>query len=143
MGLDNTLAIKGKTLRGNQFLDKTDNYLKHEGQWYEFGYWRKCWNIRSKFLEVFNDRGYDGQGGDLPLKVSDLIEIRNIMKYFLIEENWSKDGNSSIWTWSQSICGIAKCLTNIDFFIEDFMERQADVGDISEEDFELVFEDSY
>ena len=75
MGLDNGLVIKGKTLRGKEVLVEDFDYLEKYNGCYELGYWRKCWNIREKFLEVFSKKDYDGRGGEFTLTVAELYDI--------------------------------------------------------------------
>lgn len=142
MGLDNGILIKGKTLKGKFFLKEHFDNLKTYGNSYEIAYWRKCWNIRDKFLEVFSDKDYDRQGGEIHLDVEELYDVvEHILKYFLIEDNWI-EGNGfvigSIWTWEEQLRNIADIIYNIRKFLELYKEAGLDNND-----FDIIFYDSY
>ena len=140
MGLDNGLMVRAKTIKGARFLEQNYANIKDDcfANSYEFGYWRKCWNIRHKVLNTFKNKGYDGMGGDLILNIADLVTFRDIMKYFLIEENWRNSDYGSIWSWEESISGIAKTIYWITQFLED-----VEYEGLSDTDFEIYFYDSY
>lgn len=149
MGLDNGLRIMPKTLKASRFLEKNFNSLKNEytANTYEFGYWRKCWNIRSAILNTFVDKEYNGEGGDIDLTISDLVTFRDVMKYFLIEEHWHQgDHGGSIWTWEQAIRGIADTIywiTEFLQYVEDGSDDDEFYEDFTDEDFDIYFYDSY
>ena len=142
MGLDNGLIIRAKNAKGDEFLRNMG--VKEEdlnsGK-YEFGYWRKCYNIRRAVLDEFANKGYDGEGGYLDLKISDLYKFRSVMKHFLIENNWVH-GNSftdgSIWEWSTMLPSIGETIRLIDLFYDELQ-----YSDITDEDLEIYFYDSY
>ena len=142
MGLDNALYIKGKTIKGKKFLAEHYNLLEKYGNKYEFFYSRKCWNIRNRFLEVFQDKDYDGQGGEFEIEVAELVDVvEHILKYFLNEKNWNYDGggaNGSIWEWHTMVVKIAESIRVIRLFLEDYEDYE-----LSEDDFEITFIDSY
>jgi len=141
MGLDNGLVIKAKTLNAFNWLKEYYEDIKDKfssnGDEYEFWYGRKDWNVRHKFLEVFRDKGYDGEGGDIVLNIVDLIRARDVFKYFLNEDNWRVDG-TSIWTWEEELRSIAEAI----YWITKFLEDVYDEG-FTDEDFEIWFYDSY
>ena len=148
MGLDNGLRIMPKTLKASRFLEKNFGSLKDEytANTYEFGYWRKCWNIRSAVLEAFGDKEHNSDDEDIDLTISDLVTFRDIMKHFLIEENWYQGGRGSIWTWEQSIRGIANTIywiTEFLQYVEDGSDDDELYEDFTDEDFDIYFYDSY
>ena len=151
MGLDNGLRIKGKTIAGKNFLKEHCNHMKDEDNpiWYEFGYWRKCYCVRDRFLDVFKDKNYDGQGGSFNLNVADLIDVvENVMKFFLEDEDrWNDYGNGfttgSIWEWHIGLRSITDCIYKIREFLIDYEIENEDGEKISDSDFVIEFYDSY
>jgi len=138
MGLDNGLIIKGKTIKGKEYLKKNFSYLRDDDDAtneYELGYWRKCWNIRNRAISA--ELAEDGTSKHLTLE--DLYDfVENVLKYYLNEDNWNRDNSSSIWSWDVGLKSIANCIFNIRRLLEDY-----DYGDISNEDFDIYFYDSY
>ena len=66
------------------------------------------------------------------------------MKYFLIEDHWYDDGGSSIWSWHESIGGIANCIYSIREFLADLQyENEGLDKPLNDEDFTIFFYDSY
>lgn len=150
MGLDNGLRIKGKTIAGKNFLNEHCKHMKDmDSAWFDFGYWRKCWSVRDRFIEVFDDKGYDGRGGSFNLTVAELIDVvENVMKFFLEDENrWNEYGNGfttgSIWEWHIGLRSITDCIYNIREFLMDYQIENEDGEKISDADFEIEFYDSY
>jgi len=137
MGLDNGIELKAKTSRGIKYLaENHDFYFYNDDD--DIGYWRKCWNIRRKILNAFNDKDYDGSGGYINLtSVKDLVNMAETLKYFLHEENWDKDG-SSIWDWYIVLPSIAEAIKKLRYLIEDIENE-----DISIDDLNIYFYDSY
>jgi len=136
MGLDNGIVLKAKTSRGIEYLAENHSfYFYDSGD--EIGYWRKCWNIRNKVLNAFNDKGYDGDGGYINLtSVEDLVNMAETLKYFLHEENWDED--ESIWEWYIELPPIADAIKKLRCLIEDIENE-----DISIDDLNIYFYDSY
>ena len=143
MGLDNGLRIKGKTIKGKNFLNQYCKEIKDEydPNWYDLGYWRKCWNIRQRFLDVFKDR-YNEDEQEIKFKISDIpIIVNDVLKYFLDENNWNYNNSySQIFDWYEELPSIANAIHNLLFLIED-IERAEDP--ITDEDIEISFYDSY
>jgi hypothetical protein len=144
MGLDNGIIIKGKTPKGVVFLDhfhedygafSKDAFAEAPGV-YEIIYLRKCWNIRNRAadLGLLNDCSYDE---DRVLSVSELNDIVELFKYFLNEDNWYDDGES-IWDWFIMLPTLAEAIRDICFFLREYED-----SDVSEDDFEITFYDSY
>lgn len=138
MGLDNGLIIKPKTPKGEEFLKENFSYLldtfSSEVKC-EFGYWRKCWNIRARFFGYFPpDKANDSYTyftfGDL------IVIIEEVLKYFLDEKNW--DRSNTIWDWEVQLPHIAETIQNLRFFLQEVKEEG-----LSNEDFSIYFYDSY
>jgi hypothetical protein len=139
MGLDNGLIIKPKTERAYNFLKKNFPHLQQNSYYYEFYwefcYYRKCWNIRSRFFE-FN---YAQDEDEQKLAISDLpVVLNKIIKYFLIEDNW--DNNDSIWSYNEIKPSLKRQVHDIQKFL-DLLEKETEK--FSEDDFEIFFYDSY
>lgn len=142
MGLDNGILIKGKTLKGKEFLKEHFDRLEKYGDSYEIAYWRKCYNVRGRFLNTFSNKEYDGGGGDIHLNVEELYDVvEHVMKHFLNEDNWIEGNsfsNGSIWTWTEQLHNTAEIIYNIRKFLEFYKESE-----LSNDDFEIIFYDSY
>ena len=141
MGLDNGIIVKAKTLRGSKFLEKYFSHLDKLDSGYELAYWRKCYNVRSKILERVKN-AYDA--GEFELNTTDLVQVLEVMKYFLDREHWYEDGGS-IWTWEQQLRNTADIIYNITKFLEYIEDGDGDVpeDEVSAEDFEITWYDSY
>lgn len=138
IGLDNGLIIKPKTINGEIFLRENFPELKDKYSSdveYEFGYWRKCWNIRSKFFEYFPSD--DINDTHIYLNIGDLIVvIEKVLKYFLDENNWDRE--ETIWDWEIQLPNIANTIRDLRFFLQDVKDKG-----LSNFDFEIYFYDSY
>lgn len=141
MGLDNGIIVKAKTLRGSRFLEKYFSYLDKLGNGYELAYWRKCYNVRSKILEWVKN-AYDA--GEFELNLTDLVQVLDVMKYFLDKEHWYEEGGS-IWTWEEQLRNIADVIYNVTKFVEYLEDGEGDLpeDEVSAEDFEILWYDSY
>lgn len=146
MGLDNGIIIKAKSDNGLNFLRKNFSDLKaefdDEGKEFEFGYWRKCWNIRSKFLEDFL---YEEENYKIRFSIDDIPEIIETLKFFVKEKNWTY-GNGSIFEWSDELKHLLKVIRDLKFFylgIEEFNLNNENEEKLREDDFEIFFYDSY
>lgn len=141
MGLDNGIRIEPKTEKGKNYLKNHFHYLEDSYGDYEFGYWRKCWNIREKFLDDFI---YDRDQQEIEFKLNDIPAIINTLKYFLNEDNWEYEGKTSwIFNWYEEVASIANAIRNLYLFY-DYVDEGADnEDDVTDEDFEIYFYDSY
>lgn len=141
MGLDNGIIVKAKTLRGSRFLEKYFSHLDKLGNGYELAYWRKCYNVRSKILEWVKN-AYDA--GEFELNLTDLVQVLDVMKYFLDKEHWYEEGGS-IWTWEEQLRNIADVIYNVTKFVEYLEDGEGDLpeDEVSAEDFEILWYDSY
>ena len=146
MGLDNGIIIRGKTAKGINFLTRFhENYGgfsedAYSGPGvYEIIYLRKCWNIRYKALSLglLNDCCDDD--GDRVLSITELNDVVDLFKYFLVEKNWQEDGDS-IWQWHTILPHLAEAIRDIRYFLQEYEDEDFD---LSEEDFEITFYDSY
>ena len=137
MGLDLGLIIKPNTERAYNFLKKNFPSLQwHCFEFYwEFAYWRKCWNIRRRFFEFDYAKDSDEQ----KIAISELpIVLNEVIKYFLIEENW--DERDSIWSYNEIKPLLKRQIHDIQRFL-DLLEKETEK--FSEDDFEIFFYDSY
>lgn len=142
MGLDNGIIIKGRTEKGRRFLENHFHYLQDNiFAGYEFGYWRKCWNIREKFIDDFK---YDKENCEIKFELDDIPAIIDTLKYFLNEDNWDyNDSTSLVFNWYEEIASIANAIRNLYFFY-DYIDVGADnEDDVTDEDFDIYFYDSY
>ena len=89
MGLDNYIYVRGKTVKGAQFLKEhfehiEDDYF-HDGR-YEFNYMRKNWGIRTEILKsIFGgEHDWDDEEWDgcYWFKIKDIERFVNIFSYF-------------------------------------------------------------
>lgn len=137
MGLDNGIIIKPKNEDAEIFLEKNCNHFKEDiysDPTYEPVYWRKCWNLRNAMFE--NGLATDGSHHDL--KIEDLkTVIEKVIKPFLNEDYWNED-NRSIWSWTQMVRQLGQEIFNLRYFIDDVEDE-----DLTDEDFEIYFYDSY
>ena len=140
MGLDSGITIKGKTTAGKLFLEQYfeqnyDNYCDN----YDFGYWRKCWNIRERFYDVFKDRIMNHNNCNLELSIEDLLTFKNdVLIYFLNPDNWVyNSARSTVFSWEEELTSISNSICDIYYFLDSIEENFTD------EDFEIEFYDSY
>lgn len=144
MGLDNGLIMKKKTQKGENFLKIYCSRLEetYAPGCFEFGYWRKCWNIRQRFLDVFKDK-YNNDDYAIYLTIEDIpVIVEKVLKFFLDENNWEYDGHTSqVFTWYEELPSIAQSIRNLMEFYEDW--RADDELKINNEDIEFYFYDSY
>ena len=96
MGLDNGIIIKPKTEKGADFLKKyfkENREIYYSEPSYEFAYFRKCWNIRARFFEIYSElestiANKNTNEYHLSFAIEDIpVLIAKVFKYFLIEEN--------------------------------------------------------
>lgn len=139
MGLDNGIVIRGKTEKGTNYLKNNFSscYDKYIG--FEFGYWRKCWNIRRKFIDDF---GYDTERQEIKFELDDIPLIIETLKYFLNEDNWEYgECYSQIFSWIEELPSIANAMQNLWRFYDN-LDIDPD-NELTDEDFEIYFYDSY
>ena len=138
MGLDNGIIIRGKSERGREYLKgweplRNNWWSKDE---YEFGYWRKCWNVRQRFLDIFDT--YNDEY-EIKLTISDIPTIVNeVLRYFLNEDNWEYEGHcSQVFSWIEELPSIANAMSDLNGFYDDVVDFYTD------DDFDIWFYDSY
>ena len=146
MGLENGIVVIPTTSRGKDFLESfyspelIDDAEWKENPWnveWDFSYWRKCWNIRSKFLQEFNDK-YDEDNQEIIFTLKDIPRLIKVLKYFLNSRNWEADGNS-IWEWHQCLPGIADAI----HYLYVLWDKGYDDERIEDIDITIYFYDSY
>ena len=142
MGLDNGITIRARTEKGKDYLEKYFiNNSRYSIDEYEFGYWRKCWNIRQKFIDDF---GYDEEKQLIIFELDDIPAILNTLKYFLNEDNWEYNGNHSvIFNWYEEVASIANAINDLYTFYANIDVGENNENDVTDEDFEIFFYDSY
>lgn len=144
MGLDNGITIKPKTKKGEEYLERYFHTLKDKYSnktEYEFGYWRRCRNIRAKFIDDFN---YDKEKQKIKFKIEDIPQIIETLKYFLNEDNWEYNGyTSQIFIWIEEVASIANAMHDLYLFYEHIDEGADNEDDVTDEDFEIYFYNSY
>ena len=142
MGLDNGIIIKGKNEFAKSYLEEHFSYLKEYSDAYEFGYWRKCYNIRKRFIDTFN---YDYEKGEIRFTIKDIPKIIEVLKYFLNEDNWimgnAFNNGSCVFGWVEELPSIASAIRDLAFFYND--GYYGDEIELTDEDFEIYFYDSY
>ena len=136
MGLDNGIEIKAKSSRGIKYLAENHNFYFNSDS-NEIGYWRKCWNIRRRVLDAFDDKDYNGDGGYIYLtSVEDLVNMAETLKYFLYEENWEE--GESIWEWYIMLPSVAQAIKRLRYLIENIENEEISIDDLN-----IYFYDSY
>ena len=144
MGLDNYIRVKPKTERGEKFLRE---YMISK----EPGYFRKAWNIRQRFIDVLEDLGYKVDDNYCTsINIADIPDIvDNVLKYFLIEENWEyNDNRSAVFSWEDMIPSIGHCIHDLRSLYNSIISVNNGEDDnfpsgIGDADIELEFIDSY
>lgn len=145
MGLENGIVVVPKTDKGRDFLityypsTTMAETINHENPWKEeceFVYWRKCFNIRNKFVQEFRNE-YDEEKQEIKFSYTDIPRIMRILKYFLEEDNWEENGYS-IWAWHERIIGIAEAIHYFYVLLEGIYSEK-----ICSKDIEIYFYDSY
>lgn len=152
MGLDNGIVIKPKTKKGTDFLENhfSENREKYYSEpTYEFAYFRKCWNIRRRFFDIYDEldsaiaNNHDNEKDySFEFAIEDIpVLVEKVFKYFLEEDNWEYDGIcSQVFSWTEEIGSIAYAIRDLRFFYEDAVESE---DGITDEDIEIYFYDSY
>jgi len=85
---------------------------------YDFGYFRKYWDLRDQVCDILPQ--YDGYGGSVELSKEDLRNIYSVIYKFSKKKYWKEYGNC-IWTFDEAIKNIDQVLLNIEWLI-DFMD---------------------
>ena len=141
MGLDNAIMAKGRTKAGSDYLEMIKNKFNlevYDGE-YEIAYWRKCWNVRSRILDIVKLECDKERSNEYEFffGIEVFEKIADDLKYFLNEDNWENDGNS-IWTWVEMLPCIADQIRVMRVILEDI-----ECGVINAEDLDFRFYDSY
>lgn len=140
MGLDIGITIKGKTEKGKAFLDdfaRINGVDKESDDEYDFGYWRKAWNIRARVYDVFKLKDYSDCDMSMSLEQLKTFEYK-VLRFFLDEKNWEYDGKYFLFSWIETLPSIAVSIQNIHCFLESTTDQK-----LGNEDFVINFYDSY
>lgn len=134
MGLDNGIMIKSKDDK-MIFIPKRYYTWKIEGfKHYEIAYWRKCWGIREKILEILpkeDDEEY--LWGDRLINRDDMKVLIKEMKKFTKRKYWDKYADS-IWTFDEFKSNQRKIIRNLKYMYW-YMKRNPEI--------EVYFYDSF
>ena len=140
IGLDIGIIIKPKTEAAreylkNEFPENRDEYST--GIKYEFGYWRKTWNIRQRVIDVFELPNHDD--ANLTMTLDQLKIFRDeVLEFFLDKDHWVyKNEYSHVFSWEVELVPIANSIRDITLFFEYLDD------DLTDDDFEIRFYDSY
>jgi len=143
MGLDNGIIVQGKNKNVKSMLKERYAYLEESynpGE-YEFGYWRKSWNIRQRFLDVLYFKEQEQEhSGIILLSIEDIpVIVNKVLKYFLVESNWEyRDCSSTAFTWIEQLPSIARSIYDLSSLYEDIKNKG-----ITDDEIEIYFYDSY
>ena len=133
IGLDNGIVIRKKDHSSKIELPSfvKDRWDFSETDQVEIAYWRKCWGIRDRILDVL---GGENDTGHYNITQPQLLEIINKLKKFLHQDYW-EDYAESIWEYDEFIENQVEILINLSW-LSWFMIQEGN-------DIEVYFYDSY
>ena len=140
MGLDLGIVIKPKTEAArkylkNEFASNRDEYST--GITYEFGYWRKTWNIRRRVIDVFELPNHDDANMTMTLDQLKIFKDE-VLEFFLDKDHWEYKGETSlVFSWEVELVPIAMAIRDITLFFEYLDDN------LTDKDFLIQFYDSY
>ncbi len=131
MGLDNGICVK-RTAR----TESIPELSRFEEEWekeyrfnFEVCYWRKCWNVRHRILDVITNPF--GEEYKIHLGIDDIDRITEVLKSFN-KDNWEDEG------W---------CIWEFDEMKDNLKTQIANLGTLKrlmqEHELEVYFYDSY
>ena len=130
MGLDNGIIIKANKEIKAPFWVKLDFFNNLNRTRAEVCYWRKCWGIRNLIIDELNNG--DEDFFEYRLSVSDIHNIRRVLKYFNNRKRWTRFGQS-IWDWDEIKWKLVYQQINL-YWLAQYMEKN---------EVEVYFYDSY
>lgn len=130
MGLDNGIIIKSNKEIKAPFWVKLDFFNNLDRTRAEVCYWRKCWGIRNLIIDELNNG--DEDFFEYRLLVSDIHNIRKVLKYFNNRKRWTRFGHS-IWDWDEIKWKLVYQQMNL-YWLARYMEKN---------EVEVYFYDSY
>lgn len=133
MGLDNGIIIRKKDRSSKIELPSfvTDRWDFSETDQVKIAYWRKCWGVRDRILDVL---GGENNTGHYNITQPQLLEIISKLKKFLHQDYW-EDYAKSIWEYDEFIENQVEILINLSW-LSWFMIQEGN-------DIEVYFYDSY
>ena len=133
IGLDNGIVVRKKDHSSKIELPSfvKDRWDFSETDQVEIAYWRKCWVIRDRILDVL---GGENDTGHYNITQPRLLEIINKLKKFLHQDYW-EDYAESIWEYDEFIENQVEILINLSW-LSWFMIQEGN-------DIEVYFYDSY
>lgn len=104
MGLDNGIIVRHREGRPIYIPRRYYDYVYELGgnSQYEIAYWRKCWGLRDKILDILNIDQSDYDSYDINLDREDIKNIIKLLKKFTKKDYWNKYADS-IWSFDIDI----------------------------------------
>lgn len=148
MGLDNGITLKlRRPLTDNDFYNAENRELILTHNWrkdpepnedgmyeYEICYWRKCWNIRERILDILGgDRGDIGGGIYEDLKSNDIIAIAD--QLFILIYNGAEKWDDSIWEYEEVVARLGEDIARLGWLVRFIAKNPMQ--------YEIEFYDSY
>lgn len=142
MGLDNGIRLIVKHKIDIDDWEIKPDYVRfpfdvdeRKDGWFEYEvcYWRKCWDVRRKILDILAIPNNDGGGIYRIEKPSEIYEIREVLIDFLRKpERWS----DSIWSLDEYMECLAQQIVNLGWLYEYMHEHKG-------KNIKVEFYDSY
>lgn len=94
---------------------------RHKGFEYDICYWRKCWNIREKIIDILH-APQDGGIYEID-KPDQILLIRDVIANFLAHpETWEEGFGGSIWDIFEIAPSLIQNIFNLNW-LYDYMEE--------------------
>lgn len=133
MGLDNGIVLRRKDRQKIElpsFVKDMWESIDTDGA-VELAYWRKCWGIRDRIINLF---GGENDNGHYNIDANKLLEIIKILNKFLHKEYWDEYADS-IWEYDEHIERSVEILINLSWLSWYMLKEQDNI--------EVYFYDSY
>lgn len=99
MGLDNGIMLHGIK------PEEIPPFIKYYGAFddgIELCYWRKCWGIRNKFLDILTKAHPGAHDYKIDIDFDDVPALERALMQFTSESYWDENAES-IWTYEEFI----------------------------------------
>lgn len=130
MGLDNGIILRHRNKEKiekilpnyvnigiDDYYTDTNQKSKNDTLW-DVCYWRKCWGLRDRILEVLKNKGSDDfEQYEFELMPDNLRAIRDILIDYLTRPFLWDNENRSIWDFKNMIDHLAQDVVNISWLI--------------------------
>lgn len=136
MGLDNGIVVgikkkENETIEIPEYIvdwvkdesmDKDNPRFSH----YEICYWRKCWNIRNKIVNICSE---DIETNPIvELSLEELIQIREeFINYLTHPDFWTTGIGGSIWTFDAILPRLARDIAALSWVIKRMTEDPTEI----------------